>query len=698
MPNVLFSTRPFSLGSPHRTCPGVVSIVAGLLLAAWPAAAIRVEIETTLDRRPIDPRIYGVNFGSSEAIDDVPYPFRRWGGNAVTRYNWQSDTSQTASDYFFQSIVGDVADPSVLPSGSASDRFLEETLALGREPLLTVPTIGWTSAGERVKKWSFSVARYGPQTVDECTFYGANPPFWCTADSGNGECDPQSNQTGFCVGGRIVGNDPTDASLAIDSDFVSGWIAHLRSRFGSAAEGGVRNFALDNEPMLWHETHRDVHPTPASYDEVWNRSLEIARAIKQAEPDAVVFGPAVWGWCAYFSSAADLVGSGPCTDGPDRAAHAGKAFLPWLLEQVCLTEASTGQRPIDVLDVHFYPQANVSGLGGASDSEAPADAARRLRSVKALYDPVYVSESWIGEPVALIPRLRGWIDAECPGLGLAISEYRWGTDEGASSALAHAEVLAIFGREGVDMATRWVAPERGSKVEDAFRLYLDYDGSGGRVSGDSVRTTSADVDAVGAYGVVGSHVSGDEVLQLLLFNKSTLAHGVELEIDASLTSDLSLYRFDADTALAAVGSLPAAPTPLELTLPPRSATLAVATISVPEPVAGAAWLASLAMSTALAKRRGAKGRGAKRRRRRRADCGERVGRVDAVERIGRGREDASRAAYRFEHSAGGASAHSRAPAGSGLGDRSRDQHDDAGRSRAGRRCRGDDRRCAVRCG
>ena len=136
-----------------------------------------------------------------------------------------------------------------------------------------------------------------------------------------------------------------------------------------------------------------------------------------------------------------------------------------------------------------------------SDDESAATSARRLRSLRSLWDPTYVDESWIGTPVRLIPRMKEWIAAELPGTKLAITEYSWGNDDGLSSALAQAEVLGIFAREGVDIATRWVAPAAGSLVEDAFRLWLDYDGAGARVAGASVRATSSAPDAVSGYAV-----------------------------------------------------------------------------------------------------------------------------------------------------------------------------------------------------
>src|SRR5690606_37427637 len=136
-----------------------------------------------------------------------------------------------------------------------------------------------------------------------------------------------------------------------------------------------------------------------------------------------------------------------------------------------------------------------------NDDETLAMSSRRLRSLRELWDPDYVSESWINQPIALIPTLKQWIDQYCPGTRLAVTEYHWGGDNGLSSAVAQTEVLALFAREGVDLATRWVSPAEGSKVEDAFRLFLDHDGDNGRIEGDSVRAQSPDIDRVCAFAI-----------------------------------------------------------------------------------------------------------------------------------------------------------------------------------------------------
>jgi hypothetical protein len=84
---------------------------------------------------------------------------------------------------------------------------------------------------------------------------------------------------------------------------------------------------------------------------------------------------------------------------------------------------------------------------------------------------------------------------------ISITEWNWGNDDIISSAVASAEAMAIFGREGVDLATRWEVPAVGSQVEDSFRLFLDYDGLGTAVNGNSVLAASTNVDLIGSYAI-----------------------------------------------------------------------------------------------------------------------------------------------------------------------------------------------------
>lgn len=557
-----------------RPCIASASLILiCALVAPAQAATVAVQVDFQADRHSINPLIYGVS--GSPDLSQLAFPLVRWGGNSTTRYNWQADIHNTASDWYFMNI----SDGNGTPSASSVEALIASALDAGSQPLLTLSTIGWIPKPIREKRWGFSVAKYGPQLANECSYFSPPSP-WCSLDAGNGKCDPVQNQTGYCIApGYIVGNDPLDTSDPSTAQTQTDWMAHLQQRFGTAANGGVRYYALDNEPMLWNSTHRDVHPTPLTYDEIWQRTVTYAAAIKAQDPAAKILGPVTWGYCDLFGSAAD-----DCLDGSDRAAHGGIPFVQWYLQQVCSYESTHGVRLIDYLDLHYYPQGG--GVVDFSDppngSETTAISARRLRSLKELNDPGWTSESWLSDlgnsapwhysRPNLIPRVRAWIDSSCPGTGLSISEYNWGADNGASSALAQAEALAIFAREGVDMAARWVAPAAGSLVERAFRLYLDFDGNGARVEGESARATSANVDALGAYAIdkPGVHT------MILLFNKVPSSTTAALNLGVRLTGPWKLYQFSAtsDVSLVDSGTIDSAVISLA-NLPARSASLLV---------------------------------------------------------------------------------------------------------------------------
>lgn len=552
-------SRPKPCLSPALLAGACLAAACGSAMADGRGAPVAVAVDVSSGVRPLNPLIFGVAFGDAKRNAEVGYTMQRWGGNSVTRYNWRVDVHSTAGDWYYENIPGATDRGQVPPIGNAADAFVGAALDAGAAPLMTIPTIGWVPRADSPLQHpyfaGFSVAKYGAQqSVDP----------W-DPDAGNGV---RPN------GDLITGNDPTDTSSEADAEFQRGWIAHFQSTFGSAANGGVRHYALDNEVMLWNSTHRDVHPQPTTFDETWAKAASYGAMIKQQDPAAQVFGPVTWGYCDLFGSAADN-----CLDGPDRQAHGGMPFVAWYLQQVCANPLAGGARVVDVLDLHYYPQgANVA----LSDDDSPDTAARRLRSLKELYDAAWVSESWISDlgdgpyhydKPNLIPRARAWIDQYCPGTKLAITEYNWGNDGTASGAVAQAELFGIFAREGVDVATRWVAPVEGSRVERAFTLFLDYDGAGARVQGTSVAATSADRDRVGAYAF---HAGARTMV--LLTNKTGSTQEVALDFAQAPGSAWTLYGFDAGQPVHALASGTITGTTLSLAaLPAMSANLLVVT-------------------------------------------------------------------------------------------------------------------------
>ena len=362
---------------------------------------------------------------------------------------------------------------------------------------MTVPLIGWAAKRrltDHPYDCGFKVSRYGAQQSTDS---------W-DADCGNGI---RTN------GSDLTGNDPADTSVAIDPSFVQAWVAHLVSKYGSAASGGVPYYDLDNEPMLWSDTHRDVHPQPNSYDEMRDRTWGYGAAVKAADPTASTLGPVEWGWTGYFWSALDWAAGGAWWDNPpDRLAHGDVPFVEWYLQQMRAYEQQHGVRILDVLDQHFYPPTVALASAGNAATQA-----LRLRSTRLLWDTTYSEESWIAEPVYMIPRMHGWVNANYPGTRLAISEYNWGALDHINGALAQADVLGIFGREGLDLATLWGPPNFTDPGAFAFRMYRNADGAGHGFGESGVHAASADEGKVSVYAAIRAW---DGALTVMVINKT----------------------------------------------------------------------------------------------------------------------------------------------------------------------------------
>ena len=508
-----------------------IAFVASGALPPAPINGPALTVNASADQQhPISPYIYGMNFADEALAAELRLPVRRWGGNSTTRYNWRNDTHNTGSDWYFENIPHDNANPGALPKGSVTDRFVEQDRRTGTKTLMTTPLIGWTPKTPKTRAHpydcGFSIAKYGPQDSRD------DP--W-DPDCGNGITGYDTNNNPI----HVTGNDPLDTSIAITPNFVADWVRHLISLYGTADQGGVLFYALDNEPMLWNSTHRDVHPQPTSYDEIRDRAYAYAPAIKAVDPNAKVLGPVVWGWMAYFWSALDAAGGGDWWNHPqDRLAHGNTPFLEWYLQQMRAYEQQHGVRILDYLDVHYYPQADGVYSTSVGDSNTRT---RRLRSTRSLWDTTYPDESWINAPVYLIPRMRDWVANHYPDTQTAITEYNWGALGFLNGALAQADVLGIFGREGLDLATLWGPPKSAEPGAMAFRMYRNYDGQGGAFGDVSVGAASANQEQLAIYAA-----KQGQTLTLMIINKTSGALISTVTLSGfTPAATASVYRYSA---------------------------------------------------------------------------------------------------------------------------------------------------------
>jgi hypothetical protein len=455
-------------------------------------APMTIEIDAAAARHPISPLIYGASFASPAVARDLGLALDRSGGDSASLYNWRAEYRGAGRDWFFESVP-------IAPTETAQygHRFVDLARAGGAEPIITVPMTGWAArpAPNGGKLAAFSIAKYGPQFTRDSQWF---------PDAGDGRRP---------YGLPISGNDPLDAAIRTTPADTQAFLADLVARFGPSARGGVRFYALDNEVSVWHEIHRDVHPIGVHASEQAAMSIATARLIHAADPGAKVIGPEAWGWGEYRYSGYDQQYGKwhGYIRRPDRESQTGGMdFLPWLLNQWRQAGA-----PVDVISVHFYPQGG-EFADNQNEDVSPAMQARRNRSTRALWDPGFVDESWIAEPVALIPRLRGWVDRYYrPGTPIALTEYSWGAEGHMKGATAEADVLGILGREGVYIAARWMAPAPGSPTYLAMKLYRNADDAAHGFGETSIATRAPDPDRLAAFGAARA----DGAITVMLVNK-----------------------------------------------------------------------------------------------------------------------------------------------------------------------------------
>ncbi len=490
-----------------------------------PNADITLSINTTQTRKAISPYIYGLNYATEAFANELDLPLRRWGGNALSRYNYQNNATNLGSDFFFLNV--DNFNP-ITGARETADQWIAQNKRTATASLLTVPMMGYVAKDS--SSCGFSIAKYGAQDN------GSDPDR--PSDCGSGK---------RADGSFVAGNAPTDTSQVVDPTFVKNWVTQLKNTHGAAGSGGITFYALDNEPELWSETHRDIHPVPLGYDELLQRSLAYGEAIKEVEPNAQLFGYVSYGWTGSWYSQRDVVAAeqNGYTAFPDYDSHGQKYQLEWYLQQMRGYEQTKGKRLLDYLDLHFYPQNGVS-LSLAGDA---ANQALRLRSTRALWDVSYRDESWIGadgqpadwQKVRLVPRMHEWVNTNYPGTKLALTEYNWGGLEHINGALAQADILGIFGREGLDLAALWNYPDKAlgyDKFETlpgsyAFRMYRNYDGAGSKFGETSVSASSSDTNQLSVYA---AERSSDKALTIVVINKA----------DKTLTANLALSGFSAN--------------------------------------------------------------------------------------------------------------------------------------------------------
>jgi len=215
----------------------------------------------------ISPYVYGLN---SQNSNETGATFRRAGGNRSTAYNWVSNFSNAGNDWKHTNdnwpcTVGGATNCDQV--GAQTTNFVDDNVKLGLDTLMTVPMVDYVAAD---MKGEVTEAEKAPS--------------------------PRFKRSVYQKKGAFTLAPSPNAPVIYQDEFVN-FLVH---RYKSAAQGGIRFYALDNEPDLWSDTHPRVHPEKPTYSEMAVRSEKLASAILKVDPTAEILGFVSYGWQGFM--------------------------------------------------------------------------------------------------------------------------------------------------------------------------------------------------------------------------------------------------------------------------------------------------------------------------------------------------------------------------------------------------------------
>lgn len=450
--------------------------------------AMNNQISVTLDleapQKQISPYIFGINDRAD--LKKVSPKSIRLGGNRMTAYNWENNKSNAGSDWKNQT------DDYMLGTVRSSLRNLPAAAALNVSQDAIEHNVPYTLLTLQMAGY---VANKDGQKSKDNSLDGED---WCKVENHKNS---------------IFSLHPDKSDHFVYTDEYLNYLGEMIGK--SDSETGFKAYALDNEPALWEHTHSLIQKEKISAQELIEKSIDLAKTIKNFDPAADVFGPSLFGYSAYSSLGGDW------TLIQAKNFYKYNWFLDYYLEQMALAEQENGIRLLDVLDLHYYTEAKGEcGKRTCDHFDNDGCIQARINSVRSLYDPEYKEKSWITDTGAqhfpLLPKIQASIDKYYPGTKLAFTEYNFGGGSDISGAIAQADFLGILAEYQVYFASIW-AFDKADYQFAAINMFTNYDDKGGYFGDSLIKTTSSDDYIVSSFAAKNS---SDGKLHIILTNKN----------------------------------------------------------------------------------------------------------------------------------------------------------------------------------
>ena len=446
---------------------------------------VQITVSPSEEQKSISPYIYGVNSGAD--LSAVSAKSFRLGGNRLSAYNWETNVSNAGSDWNNTSdmylIQNALEEYKFAPGGAALQASYEAKNGNVPYTLLTLQMAGYTSSEKR-----------GRPTEENA----APSAYW----------------------DKVVNRKNSEFLLEpdVDDDFVymDEYLNYLITTLGnSESETGFKAYALDNEPSLWKHTHSLIQQEPLTCAELIEKSVDLAKVVKDMDCNADVFGPSLFGYSAF-----DTLAGAPDWNQLEKE-KGYRWFIDYYLDEMRKAEEENGIRLLDVLDIHYYTEAKgVCGERSCNHYDNDECIKARLDSVRSFYDETYRENSWITDTGAeffpLLPNVKKSIDTYYPDTKLAFTEYNFGGGDHISGAVTQADTLGIFAENDVYFATIWSFDHNEYQLA-AINMFTNYDGLGNGF-GDTLVKSEENNENISVYSSVDSE--DESVVKIIVTNRN----------------------------------------------------------------------------------------------------------------------------------------------------------------------------------
>src|SRR5205823_5811691 len=132
----------------------------------------------------------------------------------------------------------------------------------------------------------------------------------------------------------------------------------------------------------------------------------------------------------------------------------------------------------------------------------------------------------------------------------------------------------IFGREGLDMAARYLVPVTGTPTYNAFKMYRNYDGNKSTFGDTSVLANGPDADEVSVFSALRSTDNALTIMVVGKFLTGTKSVNVNISNFAG-QSQAKIYQLTSENVIKNLNDISYSDNKFDIVLPAQSITLIV---------------------------------------------------------------------------------------------------------------------------